>query len=374
MNSKTKKSNNKNNSPEITKTSQPHNDKGSAPTSKEESPIIANYDEFDYDYSDFWENRQYEHKAESFALKKLYNNLVGDWFVDIGGSYGRNVSIYRKKYHNCVLMDYSIQALKKASRNLKEQGITNISFVAANVYNLPFKEGSFDGGMMVRVIHHLEKPKKAFTELQRIFQQNGYFLLEFPNKHHLKALILAILRFDFKFILSKEPYLQPSKGVKEGASKDSMSIIYNFHPHFIRSVLRKNNFKLQKKRSVSFLRIPFLKKLLPLKVLMFLEKLLQFIFFWAPITPSILYLFQKKKDLSTKSHKNDQIQDSNKSSTVSVLDSSKPLANTFTDKICCPKCKSELIRNGTKLICKDCNLDFKIRGKIYDLRYPKPQQ
>lgn len=324
-------------------------------------PKVTNYDEFDYDYSTFWNNREYENKAEKNVLKKILKKRHGDWFIDIGGSYGRNVDLYRKKFHNAVLMDYSVKALKQARENFKQRGITNIELVAANAYNLPFKPESFDAGMMIRVIHHIEKPKTVFKEISSIFTDDGIFILEFPNKTHIKAIFKALFTLNFELIFSKKPYLQPSKGANEGTNGKAEGIIYNYHPRFVSRKLKRNDFRIKRRFSLSFFRIPFIKKVLPIKVLMFFEKIFQAIFFWTQITPSIIYL--TKKDHSANSSKN---QDSNSDNQLQFK------ANEILDILCCPKCKGELEYKGTKLHCSGCNLDFDTKGRIYDLRYPIP--
>lgn len=318
----------------------------------EKNVRISDYDQFDYDYSSFWQNRSYENQAEKIALSKLMKNTTGDWFIDIGGSYGRNVPLYYKKFHNCVLMDYSIKALKQARKRLKKDGITNVALVAANVYHLPFKDNAFDGSMMIRVLHHIEKAKKGLHEIIRIIRPSGNFILEFPNKVHIKAFFKALFSFNFKFIFSKKPYLQPSRGNKEGVKGDVPGIIYNFHPKFIQEALRNRDMKTKRKINVSFLRIPFLKKLLSMKIMLFFEKVFQALLSWTNITPSIIYLTQK----------------------ISKEAAPKPqMLSSVSSLLCCPNCKADLERRGAKLVCTKCDTVFNIKGNIYDLRYPRPQ-
>lgn len=326
---------------------------------KKDTPQITDYDEFNYDYSTFWNHRDYEDKAEKNVLKKTLKKRHGDWFIDIGGSYGRNIDLYRRKYHNAVLMDYSIKALKQARQYLKKNSINNIVLVAANAYNLPFKENSFDGGMMIRVLHHIEKPKKVFNEISKIFKKNGVFILEFANKMHLKAVFRAILTLNLKFLFSKKPYLQPSKGANEGTNDKAKSLIYNFHPRFVSKNLKLNNLRVSRRFSLSFLRLPFIKKAFPLKSLIIFEKIFQTILFWTQITPSLIYL--TKKTTHTSSKKKNLSKSNSRFNSTDII-----------DIICCPKCKRTLQYKGTKLRCNACNLDFSTKGRIYDLRYPKP--
>lgn len=312
---------------------------------------ISVYDQFDYDYSKYWRDRKYEHEAERLALKKLLKNARGTWFADLGGSYGRHVDSYYQKFHNCVIVDYSMKALKQARERLKENQISNVELVAANVYNLPFKNNVFDGTMMVRVIHHLEKPQNAVSEVSRIIQNRGIFILEYANKKHIKAIIKAIIRFDFNFLFSSQPYKQPTKGNQEGTDKETEGIIYNFASKFIKRIIKKSNFKSQKCLSVSFYRVPFLKKVFPEYILSLLERLSQFLFSWSKLSPSIFL-------------KNIKI--------IENVDQQTPFIRDFDDTLCCPKCRSEIKFSKNDIKCTNCSETFPKQGNIYDLRYPKP--
>jgi ubiquinone/menaquinone biosynthesis C-methylase UbiE len=310
---------------------------------------ITFYDQNKYDYSNYWKNRDYEHQAEVVALKKCFKGISGNWVIDLGGSYGRHTPQYYQLFHNCVLLDYSIDSLKKASEILHQQKIRNVHLIAANIYHLPFKDDVFDAALMVRVLHHLEDSPAAIQEISRIIASGGDFILEFANKHHLKAVIAAILRFDFRFIFSKEPYLIPSSGYREGLSEKSYGIIYNYNPNYIKNICCTNLLMLKRKLSLSFFRIRLLKKIVPPKVLIFFERIFQFLFSWSNSTPSIIYKFKKDSDLPSTQ---------NSQSIESIL--------------ACPACKSDLAYKGSRLKCQKCGLIFEKDGQIFDLRYPHP--
>lgn len=311
---------------------------------------ITEYDTFKYDYSKFWENRTYEHEAEKIGLLKFLKKMSGAWFIDIGGSYGRHIPLYHKRFHNCVLMDYSMTALKQASKYLKDNNIKNVYLVAGNVYHLPFIDGSFDGGMMIRVIHHLDDPKTAISEISRVLKGLSKFILEFANKVHIKALLKSFLKYDIKFLISTEPYLIPSQGDLEGTQKELPGIIYNYHPRYLRKLAVSQEMYPSKTLSLSYLRVSFLKRVLPLKFLTFCERVLQILIGWANLGPSVLMFLTKKQESIVRE-------------TPSRID----------QIICCPKCKGELTSTRSSMLCKNCSINYPIEGKIIDLRYPKPK-
>jgi len=115
---------------------------------------VSNYDFFDYDYAQYWKVRQYEDQAEKHVLEQIFKDKNGKWFVDIGGSYGRLTPTYYNSYTNPILLDYSLKTLQKNYSVIKKQ-FPNVELIAANAYHMPFKDNVFDGGLMVRVLHHI---------------------------------------------------------------------------------------------------------------------------------------------------------------------------------------------------------------------------
>jgi ubiquinone/menaquinone biosynthesis C-methylase UbiE len=246
-------------------------------------PEIVDYDIYDYDYTQYWKDRQYENNSEHIALEKLLKDESGEWFIDIGGSYGRLADVYAKKFKRCVILDYSLKTLIK-NKVLIEKQFPNCILIAANAYKMPFKENVFDGGLMVRVLHHIERQKEYIQELTRVLKKDAEYIQEYANKIHLKARIRAFLSKDRNFN-SLKPYQQPTIHL-EGAKGDGVQFL-NYHPKYIENLFVQEGFEIEQKQGCSFLRIPFLKKLLGTKILTFFEKYLQILFAKSNIPPSI---------------------------------------------------------------------------------------
>jgi ubiquinone/menaquinone biosynthesis C-methylase UbiE len=305
------------------------------------TPDITDYDKFDYDYRKYWKSRKYENLSEKLALDKLLKKQKGSWFLDLGGSFGRNYKIYRDKYQYKIIADYSIKSLKQAQSAIHDE---NLYLVAVNAYNLPFKNNSFNGVSMIRVIHHLENPAQVLDEVSRVTQKLGIFILEYANKIHIKAQIRALIRLDFKFF-NKEPYIQKSSGNPEGTTKETPGLIINFHPKWIKSLLVSREFSILSKVGVSFLRIPAIKKVFPIQLMISLEKILQRFLGKTNIPPSIFLKLNKKSGSQANNLK-------------------------IKDLLCCPACKADLIFSNHTITCSHCKKIYKLDNGIYDLRYP----
>src|SRR5579859_1145000 len=56
-----------------------------------------------------------------------------------------------------------------------------IDYRVADARTLPFADGSFDACRMDRVLHHLEEPQPAVTELVRVVRPGGRLVLHEPD-------------------------------------------------------------------------------------------------------------------------------------------------------------------------------------------------
>lgn len=241
----------------------------------------ADYDDPSFNYKKYWQARQYEHFSEELALKKLFNLIPKkESLIDIGGGFGRLTPFYAPFFKKCVLIDPSERLLKVAKKLTKKY--SNLMVAKGDSSKLPLKAKSFDAALMIRTVHHLSSPDKAFQEINRVLKPNGYFILEFANKLHFKAILKALLTLNFYYFTDHTP-----------VEKSEEIVFFNLHPTAIISLLRKNGFQIVKAVSVSNFRSTFLKKILPLKILLFLENITQSIF--PPYTsgPSVFILAQK---------------------------------------------------------------------------------
>lgn len=317
-------------------------------------PKISAYDLSDYDYSSFWHDRKYEHIVEISLLKRIWQKKSAVlWFVDIGGSYGRLLPTYEQYCKNKIIVDYSMIGLKRAKKLWSKK--SNVHLIAANLYHLPFRENSIDSGQMIRVLHHIVEQETALNEINRVLKGKGTFILEFPNKLHIKNRFRAFKDKEFREYI-KQPFSRiPSDGSKEGIKEGQTGVFIGYKPQFVEQLLLRHGFDIKKKTGTSFFRQDIFKKNLPIKFLAALDKFAQ-IFPISNLAPSI-FLETNKRELSTVC-----------SEVYTNLD----------EFIVCPKCKGNVEKDESNslIVCKnpECNEDYKIVDGIYDLRYPKIEQ
>jgi ubiquinone/menaquinone biosynthesis C-methylase UbiE len=290
------------------------------------SPPICDYEDSDYQES-FWERggRSYEDLVEAVALRRLLP-AKGELLVEVGAGAGRNTPRYQG-FKQVVLVDYSLSQLQQAQARLG-QGERYI-YVAADVYRLPFGTGIFDAATMIRVLHHMADPKLALEQIRRTLRMGAVFILEFANKQNLKAIL--------RYALRKQSWNPFSREAVEFAALN-----YDFHPQSVRGWLKDSGFELERQLTVSHFRIGLLKRLAPVRLLVWLDSLAQFSGDWWQLTPSV---FTRSRAVGEHPP--------------------KPSASLFK----CPACDTDLLEPAAgHLVCSNCKKKWPIRDGIYDFR------
>jgi ubiquinone/menaquinone biosynthesis C-methylase UbiE len=246
--------------------------------------MAAAYDT--YDYPSYWEGREYEHKAEVVALKAMLSRIKAiDKLVEIGSGYGRLTPYYIFRAKRVILTDPSAKLLKMARR---EFSLNKVKFIQSKAENLigKIRSRTVDMILVVRVLHHIEDVDKVFAVSKKLLKKNGYLLIEFPNKKHLKATISEFLHGNFTFPIDIFPKdLRSARSIK----KNVLPFV-NYHPDVIKEKLESHGFKIIEVRSVSNIRSSLLKKILPPEYLLSFEKSTQRLFAKLNIGPSIFIL------------------------------------------------------------------------------------
>lgn len=251
--------------------------------------MAAAYD--NYNYTSFWVGREYEHKSEVVAIRAFLHKIHKiKTILDIGGGYGRLTPNYLFRAKKAILSDPSSQLLKIARDTFK--GEKKLNYVHATLSSLPtkIKRHSVDVVLMVRVVHHITNMDAAFEDINKLLKPNGYLILEYANKRHLKATVKELLAGNFMFPFDITPI-----DIRSEANKKGKTIPFlNYHPDTINSLLEKYGYQVIEKRSVSNIRSPFLKSILPVDFLVSIDKITQSLLSGIAFGPSIFILARKR--------------------------------------------------------------------------------
>jgi len=245
------------------------------------------YDSFDYPL--YWKKRTYENESEKIALWRLLKKIKKrDSLIDIGGGYGRLTSFCSPFFESCLVLEPSEKLIEIGKEKYKN--LSNIYFKKGSLPRLPVNSESCDVAMMIRVIHHLPDSLSVFEEICRILKKDGYFILEFANKIHFKERLKALFKGNFSFAGDQTPVDRRSKK----SIGENRIIFLNHHPKKIMNDLKMAGFEVIEILSVSNFRSSLLKKILPLRMLLFLEKKSQKSLSKIFFGPSIFFLARKR--------------------------------------------------------------------------------
>ncbi|MBN2148239.1 MAG: class I SAM-dependent methyltransferase [Anaerolineales bacterium] len=292
----------------------------------DQRPPVCNYEGSDYQ-STFWDRgeRAYEDQVEAVALRRLLPPS-GGLLLELGAGAGRNTLRYAG-FERVVLLDYSLTQLLQAARRL---GYNNrYVYVAADIYRLPFAPGIFEAATMIRTLHHMVDAPLALRQVRGSLRPGAVFILEYANKHNLKAILRYLLRMQDWSPFTLDPV-------------EFVELNYDFHPKGVRRWLEEAGFALERQLTVSHFRLRLLKRLLPLRLLVALDAMIQPTGDWWQLTPSIF----------TRSH--------------AVGDTPVASPGSFFS---CPACGSMDLQEQPELLsCTACGKGWRIVEGIYDFR------
>jgi len=297
-----------------------------------DTPPVCDYTGSDYQDS-FWEKggRQYEDRAEAIALQRLLPAQGGELLLELGAGAGRNTPRYAG-FRRVVLLDYSRTQLEQAQQRLGKGD--RYTYVAADIYRLPFRQNLFDGATMIRTLHHMKDAPAALRQTHRVLQTGAAFILEFANKLNLKAILRYWLKQQDWNPFSPEPV-------------EFVKLNFDFHPKTVFACLNEIGFARGKTLTVSHFRMGFFKRIVPTRLLVLFDSLLQPTGALWQLTPSVFVQARAQKP-QTKS---------------------SPPASPL-EMFQCPACGHTPLKEQPGHLLCICGKKWEVRDGIYDFRQP----
>ena len=246
-----------------------------------ESHHICDYSDTDYK-RDFWGKggRDYEDMVERLALRRLLPDSIGR-FLDLGGGFGRLMDEYAPRCTSAVLVDYAPNLVEQARQRADELHLSNVSVFRGDLYDLSFLESTFDGCMMVRVLHHVESVDALLGQVRNKLEPGGFFILEYANKRNL----LEIARW-----LVGRSGLRP---FRREPGRRGQGVYFNFHPRWVEDRLRANGFAVERVLMASVFRNAVLKRVFGARFLARMEGMIQGPLGRLRLSPSVFVLARR---------------------------------------------------------------------------------
>ncbi len=242
------------------------------------------YNDPKHNYLKYWDGREYEHASEEIAIARLLKGKHFEHAADIGGGYGRLCVLLKEYADQVTLAEPSKQQLDIAKDFLKDYPDVDQKLTQADA--LDFDNGELDLITMIRVMHHLPDPSSEFKELARVLSDDGLLILEVANYAHARNRLKH-------FVKGKRLPEEPIDIRSEKNKRNKEIPFVNHNPKTVIKQLSHAGLKVDKVLSVSNLRSPGLKKVMPESVMLSVERLLQ-----APLAktyfgPSVFFLIKK---------------------------------------------------------------------------------
>lgn len=124
---------------------------------------------------------------------------AGQRVLDIGTGTGAMLPVFAAAEAWIVALDASGAMLARAGARAVEQALAQVHLCGGDLGRLPFADGVFDvchGGM---VLHHLEAPAAALSEMARVVRPGGRVVVSafVPHEQHWMREELGYLRLGF---------------------------------------------------------------------------------------------------------------------------------------------------------------------------------
>lgn len=172
---------------------------------------------FGYQWNRFRREQIDTYNGTTLSAERLWTEtgwdkaaLKGKWMIDVGCGAGRFLDAASVSESEIVGVDIS-SAIDAAKENLA--GRSNVHFVQASIYELPFREGTFDCCYCIGVIQHTPDTAASLASIAEVVKPGGSLAVTiYPRKPWTKLFSKYWVRPATKR-LKKETLLKLIEGV-----------------------------------------------------------------------------------------------------------------------------------------------------------------
>lgn len=242
------------------------------------------YDDESEDYVAYWQGRDYEHAAETAAVRRLVGPARHPHICEVGGGFGRLSPLLKEYADEVTMLDPSAKHVGIAQRLLADH--PGITARLMRPEHLPLDDASVDLVSMIRVMHHLPDPGPTLREIARVLRPGGRALIEVANSAH---------------VLNRLRYAKRLRGVPRGpvdirsaqkAAEGGIPFV-NHHPDTVVRQFADAGLRVESKLSVSNLRSARLKQRVGEERLLAVEQRLQGPLAAIDFGPSLFFLLRR---------------------------------------------------------------------------------
>jgi len=148
---------------------------------------------FGYEWRHFADLRpEWERNFLAYMAPHGHEFFPGKLVLDAGSGAGRHAYYAARDGADVVAVDLG-PAIDVTRRNTAD--LANILAVQADLYDLPFADGTFDFAYSIGVLHHLPDPEAAFRQLLRVVRPGGEvgIYVYWRHEHGVRGALLRLV-------------------------------------------------------------------------------------------------------------------------------------------------------------------------------------
>lgn len=144
-----------------------------------------------FDFAGLWKGREGVSEVERTIVGRALAATDRRRLLEVGTGFGRLLGALTALGDEVVATDLDVERLARVAVPGANGRVVR---VAANLFHLPFVDGSFTGATMVRVHHHLLDPGAALAEVGRVLRPGSRLVVSYSPRPSVGTLVTDLQR------------------------------------------------------------------------------------------------------------------------------------------------------------------------------------
>ena len=149
--------------------------------------------------------------AYTYTLERTRSYLsVDDTVLEVGCGTGSTALLLAGNVRHITASDVSPKMIEVGAQKAQDQDVSNITFVAAELFDSAIDDGPYDTVMAFNMLHLLEGPREAIRRINGLLKPGGLFISKTvcrpgagaPFKYRFLRVILPLMQ-----LIGKAPYV-----------------------------------------------------------------------------------------------------------------------------------------------------------------------
>mgnify|MGYP001821693606 CR=1 FL=1 len=167
----------------------------------------------------FWDNAAEKYAKSPIGDVESYNYTLGrtrsylsptDKVLEVGCGTGSTALLLAADVEQIVASDISSNMIRIATGKAKDQGVTNVRFIAAELSDPAIDDGPYDAVLALNLLHLIEDTASAVRRVHGLLKPGGVFISKTvckpgkgaPLKYRLFPILVPIMQ-----LFGKAPYV-----------------------------------------------------------------------------------------------------------------------------------------------------------------------